>query len=308
MLLRGGGSPTPGTATETVAPKVTPSLGPPRTPDPDDLALHRFWLLVKAPTLSYHMETKGGGTLGTEAAWTFSESLDVSGDDWAGRERAHGLGVAGVVDIVALGTEVWIKFPDSWHRNIEHDPYFRSLPFLDLDSERDLIVSGEVVKDGVTLYDLKSTTNYQPYPGRLIGFVSLGLQVDTLQLDILVTADGVPVQATVNILAGGLGLNGKPQLDREGDADLLEGRRRRSRSRPPSPDVGSGSDASARGPHAGRAISRRARVATAPHGPPRGHGDRVQRHLLPVLGGLAVDRDRVPLPVRAAVPGDPRLA
>ena len=158
------------------------------------------------------METKGGGTLGTEAAWTFSESLDVSGDDWAGRERAHGLGVAGVIDIVALGTEVWIKFPDGWHRNIEHDPYFRSLPFLDLDSERDLIVSGEVVKDGVTLYDLKSTTNYQPYPGRLIGFVSLGLQVDTLQLDILVTADGVPVQATVNILAGGLGLNGKPQL------------------------------------------------------------------------------------------------
>jgi hypothetical protein len=212
VVLRGGATPTLGTATETVAPKITPSVGPPRTPDPDDLALQRFWTLVKTPTLSYHMETKGGGTLGTEAAWTFSESLDVAGDDWAGRERAHGLGVAGVVDIVALGTEVWIKFPDGWHRNIEHDPYFRSLPFLDLDSERDLIVSGEVVKDGVTLYDLKSTTNYQPYPGRLIGFVSLGLQVDTLELDILVTADGVPVQATVNILAGGLGLTGKPQL------------------------------------------------------------------------------------------------
>lgn len=213
VVLRGGATPTPGAATETVAPKVTPSVGPPRTPDGDDLAAQRFWELVKAPTFSYHMETKGGGTLGTEAAWTFAESLDVSGDDWAGRERAHGLAVAGVTDIVALGSEVWIKFPDGWHKNIEHDPYFRSRPFLDLDSERDLIVSGEVVKDGVTLYDLKSTTNYQPYPGRLIGFVSLGVQVDTLELDILVTADGVPVQATVHILAGGVGPNGKPQLD-----------------------------------------------------------------------------------------------
>lgn len=213
VLLRGGGTPAPGAATETVAPKVTPSPGPTRTADPDDLALQRFWTLVKAPTFSYHMETKGGGTLGTEAAWTFAESLDVSGDDWAGRERAHGLAVAGVTDIVALGSEVWIKFPDGWHKNIEHDPYFRSRPFLDLDSERDLIVSGEVVKDGQTLYDLKSTTNYQPYPGRLIGFVSLGVQVDTLELDVLVTADGVPVQATVHILAGGVGLGGKPQLD-----------------------------------------------------------------------------------------------
>jgi hypothetical protein len=213
VVLRGGATAAPSAATETVAPKATPSLGPPPTPGADDLALQRFWALVKAPTFSYHMETKGGGTLGSEAAWTFSESLNVSGDDWAGRERAHGLGVAGVTDIVALGTEVWIKFPDAWHKNIEHDPYFRSRPFLDLDSERDLIVSGEVVKGGVTLYDLKSTTNYQPYPGRLIGFVSLGLQVDTLELDILVTADGVPVEATVHILAGGVGLTGKPQLD-----------------------------------------------------------------------------------------------
>jgi hypothetical protein len=213
VVLRGGGTPAPAAGTETVAPKVTPPLGPPATPGADDLALQRFWVLVADPNLSYHVETKGGGTIGTEAAYTFSESIDVSGDFWAGSERAHGLAVAGVTNIVALDTEVWIKFPDGWHRNIEHDPYFRSRPFLGLDSQRDLVISSEVVKNGQTLFDLKSTTNYQPYVGRLIGFVSMGMQVDTLEFDILVTADGVPVQATVHILAGGLGLTGKPQLD-----------------------------------------------------------------------------------------------
>jgi hypothetical protein len=174
--------------------------------------LQRFWALVGDPKFSYHIETKGGGTVGTEA-YTFSESLDVSGDDWGGSERAHGLGVAGVANIVTLDTEVWIKFPDGWHKNIEHDPYFRSRPFLDLDSQRDLVFSGEVVKAGRTLYDLKSTTNYQPYPGRLIGFLSMGIRVDLLELDILVTDAGVPVQATVHILAGGLGPDGKPLFD-----------------------------------------------------------------------------------------------
>lgn len=210
-VLRGG-STTPGVTIASVEPTPTASVGPPRTPDPDDLALQRFWVLVADPKLSYHLETRGGGTIGSEA-YTFSESLDVAGDDWGGTERAHGLAMAGTVSIVTLDTVVWIKFPDGWHKNIEHDPYFRSRPFLDLDSQRDLIVSGTVVRAGRTLYDLKSTTNYQPYPGRLIGFASMGIPVDTLELDILVTEEGVPVEATVHILAGGLGSNGKPQVD-----------------------------------------------------------------------------------------------
>ena len=210
-VLRGGSS-TPGVTTASVEPTPTASVGPPRTPDPDDLALQRFWTLIADPKLSYHLETRGGGTAGSEA-YTFSESLDVAGDDWGGKEKAHGLGLAGTVSIVTIGTDVWIKYPDAWHKNIEHDPYFRSRPFLDLDSTRDLVVSGTVLKDGRTLYDLKSTTNYQPYPGRLVGFFSLLLRVDTLELDILVTEEGVPVEATVHILAGGLGTNGKPQLD-----------------------------------------------------------------------------------------------
>ncbi len=210
-ILRGGAT-APGVVSATVQPTPHLSVGPTRTPDPDDLAMQRFWVIVEDPALSYHVDTKGGGTYGSDA-YTFSESLDVSGDDWAGRERAHGLGVAGVTDIVALDTTVWIKFPDGWHENIEHDPYFRSRPFLGLDSERDLVISSEIVKDGQTLYDLKATTNYQPYPGRLIGFVSMGVRVDTLEFDILVTPDGVPVEATVHILAGGLGPTGKPQID-----------------------------------------------------------------------------------------------
>jgi hypothetical protein len=211
VVLRGS-PPTSSTSNETVAPAPTARVGPTRTPDLDDLALQRFWVIVTDPALSYHIETKGGGTYGSDA-YTFSESLNVSGDDWGGQERAHGLGVGGVADIVTLDTEVWLKFPDGWHKNIEHDPYFRSRPFMDLDSQRDLIVSGEVVKDGRTLYDLKSTTNWQPYPGRLIGFLSMGVPVDTLEFDILVTEDGVPVQATVHILAGGLGVTGKPLID-----------------------------------------------------------------------------------------------
>ncbi|MDP9483771.1 MAG: hypothetical protein M3P84_11190 [Chloroflexota bacterium] len=214
LVLRGGGAPSAATATPTSAPSTAaPSVGPPSTPDADDLALQRFWVLIADPKLSYHVETKGGGTIGTEEAYTFSESLDVSGDSWAGTERAHGLGSGGVTSIVTIDTEVWFKFPDGWHKNIEHDPYFRSRPFLDLGTQRDLIVSGTAERAGKTLYKLKSTTNYQPYPGRLIGFLSMGIRVDTLELDILVTADGVPVEATVHILAGGLGSNGKPQLD-----------------------------------------------------------------------------------------------
>jgi hypothetical protein len=212
LVLRGGPA-APVAKTPTSSPSsAAPSVGPPSTPDADDLAINRFWVLVADPKLSYHVETKGGGRLGSDA-YTFSESLDVTGDSWGGTERAHGLGSGGVLSIVTIDTTVWFKFPDGWHKNIEHDPYFRSRPFMDLDSQRDLVVSGTVVKAGKTLYNLKSTTNYQPYPGRLIGFFALGIRVDLLELDILVTADGVPVEATVHILAGGVGSDGKPQFD-----------------------------------------------------------------------------------------------
>jgi len=213
ILLRGPGSPTTGVAaTPTAAATATASAAPAATPDPGDLALQRFWALIDDPKLSYHLETKGGGVIGPEA-YSFSESLDVSGDTWKGLELAHGLGSAGALQIVALDTTVYLKFPDGWHRNIEHDPYFRSRPLLGLDSIRDLSPSKTVVKGGQTLYDLKSTTNYQPYPGRLIGFLEMGVRVNTLDLDVLVTAAGVPVQATVHILAGGLGAGGKPAFD-----------------------------------------------------------------------------------------------
>jgi hypothetical protein len=214
LVLRGGGGPAAVTATPTSAPSTAaPSVGPPATPDANALALQRFWVLIADPKLSYHVETKGGGRIGAEDAYTFSESLDVAGDSWAGTERAHGLGGGGIVSIVTIDPTVWFKFPDGWHKNIEHDPYFRSRPFLDLGTQRDLIVTGTVVKAGKTLYKLESTTNYQPYPGRLIGFFAMGTRVDLLELDILVTADGVPVEAGVHILAGGTGSDGKPVVD-----------------------------------------------------------------------------------------------
>ena len=174
LVLRGGAA-APVATTPTSSPSsVAPSVGPPSTPDADDLAINRFWVLIADPKLSYHVDTKGGGRIGSDA-YTFSESLDVTGDSWAGTERAHGLGGGGVLSIVTIDTNVWFKFPDGWHKNIEHDPYFRSRPFLDLGTQRDLVVSGTVEKGGKTLYDLKSTTNYQPYPGRLIGFFSMGI-------------------------------------------------------------------------------------------------------------------------------------
>jgi hypothetical protein len=212
LVLRGGAAAPVATTPASTPSSVAASVGPPSTPDADDLAINRFWVLIADPKLSYHVDTKGGGRIGSDA-YTFSESLDVAGDAWGGTERAHGLGGGGILSIVTIDTSVWIKFPDGWHKNIEHDPYFRSRPFLDLGTQRDLVVSGTVVKGGKTLYDLKSTTNYQPYPGRLIGFFSMGVRIDLLQLDILVTADGVPVEATVHILAGGVGDDGKPQVD-----------------------------------------------------------------------------------------------
>lgn len=210
VVLRGGSSGP--VAVATASPTVPAVLGPTPTPDPDALALERFWTLIQDPALSYHLETRGAGSFGSEG-YSFSESLDVSGDDWAGTELAHGVGGVGAVQIVALDSTVWLKFPDGWHRNIEHDPYFRARPLLGLDNIRDLVGSGVVDRDGATLVDLKGTTDWQPYPGRLIGFVALGMHVDTLELDVLVTPDGVPVEATVHVLAGGLGANGKPQVD-----------------------------------------------------------------------------------------------
>lgn len=213
LVLRGSSRGPTETSTGAATPTPFVSTGPAPTSAPLDLALPRFWTLIQDPKLSYHVETLGGGTAGSDA-YTFAESLDVSGDDWGGTEKAHGLGVAGSVQIVTLDTVVWLKFPDGWHRNIEFDPYFRSRPLLGLDSIRDLSPSKVVTRGDQTLYDLKSTTNYQPYPGRLIGLVSMaGLTVDTLELDILVTADGVPVEATVHILAGGLATTGKPTVD-----------------------------------------------------------------------------------------------
>lgn len=210
LVLRGStASPV---AVATASPTVRPTFGPTPTPDPGRLALQGFWTLTQDPKLSYHVETRGAGRAGSEA-YSFSESIDVSGDDWKGTELAHGFFGIGAVQVIVLDTSVWYKFPDGWHHNIEHDPYFRSRPLLGLDNIRDLVVSGTTDRDGATLYDLKSTTDWQPYPGRLIGFFALGMQVDTLELDILVTAGGVPVEATVHIQAGGLGTDGKPQLD-----------------------------------------------------------------------------------------------
>ena len=212
LVLRGPGPAAVATTSPTAAPPSA-TVGPKATPVADDLSLQRFWTVIEDPKLSYHIETKGGGRVGSEA-YSFSESIDVAGDGWKGLELAHGLGSASALQIVVLDTLVWVKFPDGWHRNIEHDPYFRSRPLLDLDSERDLVLSGKtVVRGGQTLYELASTTNYQPYPARLIGFVSMTLKVDTLALSILVTDQGVPVEATVHILAGGLGADGKPQFD-----------------------------------------------------------------------------------------------
>jgi hypothetical protein len=210
LLLRG--SPSGSTAGATASPTARPTFGPTPTPALDQLALQQFWAILQDPKLSYHVETRGAGQLGSEA-YSFSESLDVAGDDWKGTELAHGFGGVGAVKVVALDTAVWFKFPDGWHRNIEHDPYFRSRPLLGLDNIRDLVPSGTVDRNGVTLYDLKATTDWQPYPGRLIGFFALGMPVDTLELDVLVTADGVPVESTVHVQAGGLAANGKPQLD-----------------------------------------------------------------------------------------------
>lgn len=214
LLLRGGASPPVTTVVVTPsAPTVATPIASRPTPGADDLAIQRFWALIGDPKLSYHLETTGGGLIGA-TGYTFRESLDVAGDSWKGTEQAHGTGYVAGAQLVVLDTVVWLKVPGgTWHKNIEHDPYFRSRPLLDLDSSRDLTLSGTVVKGGKTLYDLKSTTNYQPYPGRLVGFFSLLLRVDTLELDILVTEEGVPVEATVHILAGGLGTNGKPQLD-----------------------------------------------------------------------------------------------
>ncbi|HEX7471942.1 MAG TPA: hypothetical protein VF323_02580 [Candidatus Limnocylindrales bacterium] len=212
LVLRGPGTPAVATASPT-ANAPTASAAPPATPEADDLARQRFWALIEDPKLSYHLDTKGGGRFGSEA-YSFSESLDISGDAWKGTELAHGLGSASALQIVVLDTVAWIKFPDGWHKNIEHDPYFRSRPLLDLDSERDLVLSGKtVVRGGQTLFELASTTNYQPYPGRLIGFVAMGMRVDSIVLDILVTDQGVPVEATVHILAGGPGADGKSQFD-----------------------------------------------------------------------------------------------
>jgi hypothetical protein len=214
LVLRGPGSSTGTTALATASPSATAATGATAAPDPGVLALNRFWALIGDPKLSYHLETTCGGVSGSDA-YTFRESLDVAGDDWRGSEQAHGLGYMSAVQLVVLDTLVWIKVPGgSWDRTIQHDPYFRARPLLDLESILALNPAGTVVKGGRTLCVLKANTNYQPYPGRLIGFVSMSdVRVDTLELSILVTADGIPVQADVHILAGGLDAVGKPILD-----------------------------------------------------------------------------------------------
>ena len=214
LVLRGPGSPAATTVLATPSPTANASSGPTAAPDPGVLALQRFWTLIGDLKLSYHLETTGGGRIGSEA-YTFRESLDVAGDNWKGSEQAHGTGYAAAVQLVVLDVLVWTKVPGgTWDRTIQHDPYFRARPLLDLESILALNPSGTVAKGGKTLYVLKANTNYQPYPGRLIGFVSMAsVQVDTLELTILVTGDGVPVQADVHILAGGVDAKGKPLVD-----------------------------------------------------------------------------------------------
>jgi hypothetical protein len=199
-----GSSPTTGPARATATP------GP--SADPGQLALQRFDALISDPKLAYHVSasavTRAGGVTAR-----FSESLNVSGSNYAGTVNSVGPGASGRSSVVYFRGVVYLNGRGTdrrWISSRRSDTFVQIAPFLYLRTE-DIDYVRPVTVDGRALFLLRSTDSYMPDKARMLGLAGMNVGADREWLEVYVTASGTPVRAIYHVDAG-TGVSGKPLL------------------------------------------------------------------------------------------------
>jgi hypothetical protein len=207
--------PTPSSAgvpgTLPTMPTARPTATPAATVDPGQAALLRFDALITDPRLSYHVASSAvarGGRL----TLRFSQSLNVSGSDYAGTVNSTGPGASGRSSVVYVRGVVYIKGPSTYGRWVSArraDRYVQIAPLLYLRTE-DIDYVKPVIVNGKALFLLFSTDSYAPDMARMLGLGGMNVGVNRVWLEVYVTATGIPVRAVYRVEAGGISASGKP--------------------------------------------------------------------------------------------------
>jgi hypothetical protein len=199
---------------------VTPSrfiATPQPTPGPADLLLSAFWSEINGPDFGYHLEIKASVR---QAADRLDEtvSLDAHADDFSGSGVIVIKGYLKPVQVVFLrsGGVMYLKLDGdkTWNEALSASELELSMrPLLNLEDERQLIVSGTASRSGVTLERLVSTPLYRPPVTRLIPLGIGSVPPGPVQLELLVNDAGIPVEATLTVHIPADPANGTPAVD-----------------------------------------------------------------------------------------------
>ena len=195
------GTATPTTGLGSSGPSAA-SPTPTPTADPGLAIRARFWALVSAPDVSYHLNANGAWTNRYVARHktirgSFTESLDIVGDTYSGSFAPSGVPRR---TIARKGGVAWVR-PAGGPRVARRtqDRYYRFSPFLDLRFAAWLDYVKPVTVDGRHLHLLRSNTFYRPDVARMLGLIAFKVEPDTMVLELYVTDEGVPVSATFTV-------------------------------------------------------------------------------------------------------------
>jgi hypothetical protein len=170
---------------------ATPTPSP--TPDPGKLVLAKFWTLVSAPDVSYHMTAKGKSVFDKKTIESYAESIDVVGDTYSGWIDSN---VSPKSLIARQKGIVWVKVPGKPRVGRQtSERYFRLTPFLYLTMAAWVDYVRPVTVNGRRLHLLRSNAFYRPDIARMLDFSKFLVEPDTMVLDVYVTDAGIPVSA-----------------------------------------------------------------------------------------------------------------
>lgn len=197
-----GAASTPGSG--AASPSLPARIATPTpTADPGKAVLTKFWTLVSAPNASYHVTVSGKSKLGTQR-WTFHESLDIAGDEYAGSFTSS---LEGTRKVARKDGVYWYKKTGKTPVGVRtNDRHLRRTPFMDLNLAAWVDYVKPVIRGGKHLHLLRSNTFYRPDTARLLGLPRFPFEPNKMGLDLYVTDDGVPVSAEFTLSAHGRGV------------------------------------------------------------------------------------------------------
>jgi hypothetical protein len=171
-------------------PAASPTPSP--TPDPGNAVMDRFWAVVSATDLSYHMTARGTSRFDRQKKVSVTESVDVVGDDFAGTYKIP----AGTARIARKDGVVWAKGNGPRFGFQLSTRTLRLTPFLCIQMPAWLDYVKSVTVNGRHLHLLRSNRFYRPDIPRMALIRQFPYEPDKMTLDLLVTDAGVPVSAT----------------------------------------------------------------------------------------------------------------